>query len=189
MGSVVPLFKEDQLAEFLEARKLVSITRDKIDYLSIQGFILAYSKELVLLQYVYDFRLDGLIVLRRRDITSVETSHTDEFQTQLLQDSGLFAQINFNPGYDLTNWESLLNTLGKQAKYIILENEALEDPAFCIGELRNVTRDSVDMLGFNGVGRWDDMETCILHNEITSLQAFTNYIRFYRNHFEKIKPE
>lgn len=189
MGSVVKLFKEDQLASLLTERKLVSIARDNIDYLSIQGFILAYSKELVLIQYIYDFRLEGLIVLRRRDITAIETSQTDEFQTDLLKEAGVFSQIDFTPAYDLTNWESVLNTLGRQAKYIIVENEALEDPEFCIGELRNVTQNSVDMLGFNGVGRWDDAETTIHHSEITSLQAFTNYITFYQNHFDKIKPE
>ena len=41
-----------RLAKFLENKKLVSIRRSKIDDHSIQGFVLGFSDDLVILQYV-----------------------------------------------------------------------------------------------------------------------------------------
>lgn len=54
----------DRLFEFARERKLVSINRDAIDSNSIQGFILGFSDELVVIQYIYDFRLDGPLIIR-----------------------------------------------------------------------------------------------------------------------------
>ena len=44
-----------------------------------KGFVLASSAELVVLQYVYDFNLDGLMVLRVADITDIRWSATGRF--------------------------------------------------------------------------------------------------------------
>jgi hypothetical protein len=59
-------------------RDLVSIERSNIDQNSIQAFVLASSDELIVLQYVYDFTLNGLMVLRTKDVTKVRCSATDK---------------------------------------------------------------------------------------------------------------
>ena len=68
---------------------LVSIERENIDGNKIQGFLLGESDEYVLISYVYDFHLDGLMVLRKMDISLVETTKTDKLQTLLLKDEGI----------------------------------------------------------------------------------------------------
>jgi hypothetical protein len=70
-------------------RNLVSIRRSSIDPNSIQGFVVGLSQDLVALEYVYDFQIDGLLVLRRSDITDVRRSKTDEFQQSLLKQEGI----------------------------------------------------------------------------------------------------
>lgn len=56
---------------------LVSIERKTIDSNIITGFIFKVSDDLVLLSYVYDFNLDGIMVLRNRDISSRRTTDSD----------------------------------------------------------------------------------------------------------------
>ncbi len=80
----------NDLNEMMTDRKLVSIRRDAIDSNSIQGFVLAASDELLLIQYVYDFNLDGLMVLRLSDVTEIKSGATDKFQKQLLIDEQIF---------------------------------------------------------------------------------------------------
>lgn len=70
-------------------RALISILRNNIDPNSIQGFILASSEQLVVLQYVYDFHLDGLMVLSKAEITEIRSTPTDKFQQKLLANDDL----------------------------------------------------------------------------------------------------
>lgn len=81
MDNVISLFKSEQLESLLSAKNLVTIIRDNLNTANLHGFILAYSPDFLLIQYVYDFRIDGLMVLRRKDISEIKTSKTDEFQT------------------------------------------------------------------------------------------------------------
>jgi hypothetical protein len=72
------------LSSYQKSRQLVSIRRADVDSNAIQAFILGASERLVLLQYVYDFKLDGLLVVRREDISDVQRTATDKFQQSLL---------------------------------------------------------------------------------------------------------
>lgn len=61
-------------------KQLISIRREHIDPNKIQGFKIAESEKLLLIQYIYDFNADGLMVLRKQDITNIETTNTDKFR-------------------------------------------------------------------------------------------------------------
>lgn len=69
------------LNKLQQNRALVSIYREHINDTPIQGFILAHSKKLILIQYVYDFNLDGIMVLQRSDVTNIESDESGMFQT------------------------------------------------------------------------------------------------------------
>ena len=66
------------------SHELVSIKREKIDGNKIQGFIIDESGGLILVSYVYDFNLDGLMVLRKKDITKLETTKTDKLLLEVI---------------------------------------------------------------------------------------------------------
>jgi len=83
------------IKKYKKDRTLVSISRTEIDSNKIQGVILGYSKKLVLLNYIYDFRLDGLMILNRDYISKIGVSKTDKFQKELLIKEGIFERINF----------------------------------------------------------------------------------------------
>ncbi len=173
------------LKHLMESKSLVSVRRDKIDSNKIQGFVLGFSKELVLLQYVYDFHIDGLLIIRSKDITEISSSKTDIFQTQLLKDEDLYKSIPFDHNYKLNNWKSIIPTLGNEFKYIIVEDEDPSYPLFFLGTFKRITSDSIIIHGFSGVANWDDEESEIYFEDISSLQVNTNYINFYKRYYEK----
>jgi len=178
----------DRFAEFAQARKLISLRRDHIDRNSIQGFILAYSNDLVLIQYVYDFRLDGLTVLRTTDITDIRCTATDEFQTQLLTDERLFDQVPFSTSFDVTSWRSIMTQLSRQHRPMILEDERPESEQFLIGTIEKITSRSVWLWYFSGAGNWDEKPTKIPFKDITSCQVATNYLNVYERYFDRHVP-
>ena len=113
-------------ATFVHDRTLVSVRRDAIDQNKIQGFVLAASESLFLLQYVYDFNLDGLMVLRTTDVTDLKSSKTEEFQRTRLEEEGLISKVPFGTKVDLSSWHAVIAELSRQFPLMILECEDQE---------------------------------------------------------------
>lgn len=166
-------------------RDLVSIRRDEIDEHSIQGFVLASSEDLVVLQYVYDFNLDGLMVLRVADITEVRHSATDKFQKGLLEQERLMQRVSFGADFDLRNWRSVITQLSKDYPLMILECEALEETDFAIGRVLKTTQTSVQFQYFSGAANWAEEAETLKFKDITCCQVGTNYVNVYQRHFER----
>lgn len=164
---------------------LISIERENIDANKIQGFLLGDSDEYVLIRYVYDFNFDGLMVLRKKDISSIETSETDEFQTQLLKDEGMYEKIDFNSEYDMTSLRSLIVSLAKEYEYFIVEAEDRDEPEFTIGRIEEIGRQSIFIKYFSGIGRWIDELVEVNYSDITSLQVGSNYLNVYERYFRR----
>jgi hypothetical protein len=180
--------KLNDIERFRQERTLISVRREKVDPFCMQGFILGASEELVLLQYVYDFNLDGLMVLRAEDISEIVRSKTDEFQQSLLESEGVMARIPFDTKIDLTNWHTAISDLLSRFRLLIVECELMEEPEFSIGEILEVRGDKVVMRTFTGAANWVEVPVDLLYEEITCCQANTNYTNFYQRYFDRNAP-
>ena len=174
------------IREHIQSRALVSICRARIDQLSIQGFVLACSEALVLLQYVYDFHLDGFMLLRRKDITELKAGKTNRFQQQLLKTEGLLDQVGFDFRAPIESYDSFLAALSPD-EMAIVEDEMAEPQQFLIGTVSHVDGDAATINHFTGVGRLVEPKETISLARITSCQIRTNYIQIYQRHFERVK--
>ncbi len=172
--------------QFLLDQSLVSIRRDSIDEYSIQGFVLAVSDELLLIQYVYDFHLDGLMVLRTQDVSDIKCAATNKFQKDLLIAEQLFQRVPFEKSFDVSSWRSILSQLAKQYQLVIVEDAVAPEAEFIIGKLYSVNNSLVSVKYFSGAGDWDETPTELPTNRITSCQVDTNYLNVYQRHFERL---
>ena len=178
----------DELRRFAQQRSLISIRREAVDENKIQGFVLGSSDRLVLLQYVYDFNLDGLMVLRTADISEVVRSKTDEFQERLLADEGLLSRIPFDYSIDLSSWRSAIAGLSGMHPLLILECELLQEPEFAVGRILEIGTEEVALKYFTGAANWFDEPVRLRYDDITACQANTNYVNVYQRYFEKNAP-
>ena len=167
---------------------LISILRNEIDPNSIQGFILASSEQLVVLQYVYDFNLDGLMVLSKSEITEIRSTATDKFQRKLLAKEGLLKTVPFETAFDLQSWRSIIKQLAKAYPLIILECERGDKPDFVIGRVEKTTSIAAYVRYFTGTGRWLDEPVRVNYSDITSCQVGTNYQKLYEKYFDRVVP-
>ena len=174
-----------ELNTLQQNRALVSIYREHINDTPIQGFILAHSKKLVLIQYVYDFNLDGIMVLQRSDVTSIESDESGMFQTQLLKDEGLYAKVDFTKTYDVKNWKTVLAAFGSTHQFITLEDENSEEYVFMIGKMTKLGRKKVSVHEFLCTGIWKEEVSKMSYKNITSLRAGNNYPKVYENYFKQ----
>ena len=166
-------------------KELVSISREKFDENTIHGFVLGESENLLLINYVYDFNLDGFMVLRKEDISLLETSKTDIFQTELLKSEGVYEKVNFDSKYNLSSWKEFIESVVIDHKYFIIEEEVYEEPIFTIGTIDQVRKKSLTMKCFSGTGNWVDEPEKIKYADITKLLIGNNYINVYERYFSK----
>lgn len=173
------------LSKLKTERTLISIKRNKIDDLSIHGFLLDYSEELILIAYEYDFILDGLMVLRCSDITEIKTNKTDLLQTEILKEEGLYSKVDFDIACELKGWGGVLSTLGKRHRFVSIEDENNECPLFYIGEIVKIGNDSVSIMEFSGAANWDEDASEIYYEDISCMQFGNNYTNMYERYFER----
>jgi hypothetical protein len=171
------------------SKNLVSIERKHIDQNSIQGLILDESDELLLVQYVYDFQCDGLLVLSKSDITEVVSTKTDKFQTKLMKNLELLDNQLLASNYDIQSWREFFRSIRSHHKYVIVEQERFEDPVFTIGRIERNLKSHIKMRHFTGIARWDDELQDINYDDITSCGVASNYINVYERYFEKLESK
>ena len=166
-------------------RNYVSIYRSKIDDNAIHGYILAHSDELLVVQYLYDFNLDGLMVLRVADITEIRCSAADEFKKGLLLQEGLEQKVPFQAIFDLRDWRSLITQFAREYPLLIIEREAGDEKDFFIGRIMKITKTGVQAQFFSGVANWSESFEKLKFKDMTCCKVDSNYINVYQRHFER----
>ena len=170
-------------SELLKKRNLLSVRRSGIDENRVQGFLLGYSRNLVLIHYVYDFRLDGLMIFNRNDITFIASDKTDLFQTEILKDAGIFGEVDFNIECDLSNWQSALSSMRNLKRFLVVEDEKSDYPLLYIGEVIRIDKDHIDIMEFSGAGNWDKEASTVYFEDISCVQIGNNYANVYEDYF------
>ena len=175
-----------ELKQHIHCRDLVNFRRAELDSNKIQGIPVAFSDKLILLRYIFDFHIDGLLLIQRSDITQWCCNETDRFQRQLLESENrlkkAYFKLKFN--YSVINFESFLKRLPAR-KIAIVENESVEQQEFYIGRVLNTDQSVVKLHEFSGAGNWFEEPTEIATNQITSCQVDSNYIKFYERFFDR----
>ena len=174
----------DYIDRLIADRTLVSIRRKRVDSRSIQAFPIAVSQRLVLLQYVYDFHIDGFMLLRLRDISDWKIGDTNNFQRRLLQEEGLFDQVQFDFRAPIESCPDFLRSLSP-TELVIVESERTDPPEMHIGTVASADSRTVAINYITGIARREDEPRQIAVRDITSCQIRTNYIGFYQRHFDR----
>lgn len=173
-----------QLDEYIRKRALIAISRENLNSIKLQGFPLAYSPNHLLLRYVFDFYMDGLLLVRRRDLTDCFCRETDNFQRTLLETENKLKGDLFHVNHAVDSFDTFLKGLNKK-QIVIIENESPESPQFFIGRLVRIDSQLVTLREFSGAGNWERDSTEIPIDDVTCCQIETNYIKFYSRHFDR----
>ena len=173
------------LSSCLRKQSLISVRRRNIDDYEIQGFLVGLSENLMALEYVHDFQVDGLMVLRRADITDERRTGTDEFQEKLLRDEGVRSGTQIQSPLKLDEWRSALEHLAETHEYMILERELGPAPEFAIGRPVRITAAQIEFQAFSGTARWYPKTERFKYSQLTSVRINTRYLGFYQRHFAR----
>ncbi len=178
--------KAKNFEKLCERRDLVSIYRESIDSARLQGFVLGHSKALVCLYQFKDFIGDGIIVIRRKDISSLEVSPSDRNDLAMLTADGIVETLNFTYQPPLESFREFLESLA-DTEIVIIEKETGNNTVYFIGRTLSIEADRFAGQYFNREAEWDDDPWEVKFKKITCCQIRTNYTETYARHFARLE--
>ena len=180
MSAQVP---ESLIRHHRDQHSLVKVEREELDDNPLHGFILDFNDEWIALQKEYDFQIDGIVLLRRADLTTLTHGKTNEFQKQLLVDEGRFQQVDFDFIIPHGGVSELLAELPAN-RIVTLEDETEED-LFLIGPVLEVKDGVVSIRFFSGDAQWDTEPATIALASITMIAFGNSYTSAYERYFSR----
>lgn len=141
-------------------------------------FPLKSGPELLLYMDEQDFRLDGYVVRRIRDI--VEISSKEDITRSILESEGVLDEVR-PVDIDLTSWDTVLQYFSSNRCNAIFESEDRNSGQidFSIGRLAKVDDRYLYVLGFDANGNWEEKPMRIAFSELVSISFGTRYVEIF----------
>lgn len=147
---------------------------------SRQGFVIALSADLVLIQAIHDWHDAGALVLPVDAIETCEASDHLEDQMTILQ----FNSVKRTKRYSwlrLSSWAELFRALVPKGRFVVV---SFGDEAE-VGQVDAVGSDSVDLKVIDAGGNWiEDIVECAFE-DITMVEFDDNYSRVLQRYAER----
>lgn len=175
-----------KVKKYLDKKTNVKIYRTiKNKEANFTGFILAISKEFMLIQTDFDFRLDGYTIIRRDDFSFIRNSSYEKTQTKIYKSEGLLNEgFGFDPKFSIESWKSILTQLKELNFHVIIESDNKKVLNFHIGQIVKTTNKSVFIHNYDPNGILDKMPTKIKFKKIRTLKFDDNYSKVFRKYLK-----
>ncbi|WP_066801297.1 hypothetical protein [Moraxella oblonga] len=164
--------------------QLVTIERQKVGLCDLYGFILKESKNLLMIRQVSNLRLDGILIINKKEISDYYTNLSNEYQTQMLKEFGIYQTIDFKVDYDIKNWKQFFKSSIKEVSYFDIDENAFGIYLYYLGKLVKIKKHSILLHQFSGAGNWDKKPTKIYYDHISTCGIGTTYLQTYVDYFK-----
>ncbi|TKK64222.1 hypothetical protein FC093_23045 [Ilyomonas limi] len=155
---------------------------------NISGFMLAITRQFILLQVDNEFMLDGYAIIPKDRFDSIRCNNYDKTFKRIYKEEGLLdTQYGFNQSLSLKSWHELFSDLKKLDYHVVIECEDKDDPDFVIGPIKRVTKDKVGVQYYDPTGKLDDKPTTLSYDDITIIKFGDRYSTTFKRHLRKSK--
>jgi len=142
------------------------------------GIVFDQTDDLVLMSDTNDFDYDGLIVLRKNDISEIKHTDNERFVTHILEQEGLrenWLERRAAMNISLAPLQQLLEQVQALGLPIIAECRYKGDDIFQVGPIHSVTEEHLKIQYFNANGEYDLKPTLAELDAITFLRIDSPY--------------
>lgn len=175
-----------KLEEHFKTRTYVQLKRKKGGFQSnSRGFILGMSKNFILIQETDEFRILGYQIFPIKTIKHVRYNKNDQTYERILKEEGLLEELGLKYDIDLTDWQTICESIQKTGLTIISECEHPDIDSFCIGDLKGFNKKSISIRYFNAQGIYDEEDTLNDFKNITKLCFDDRYANVFSKYAKK----
>lgn len=179
------IYRYDKLLQkYVDRKDIIQVARTfKNHEDNINGFLLNFSNNFILMQREIDFMLDGYCIIPKDKFDSTRRNKTDLIHKKILKKIGITQkEYGIKAKLDLTNWNSVFKSLKKNDFFAIIECEDLEEPTFFIGPITRVNKKSVSIHYFDSTGQFDEKPVKVKFEDITIVVFDDRYTNTYRKY-------
>ena len=166
----------NKLENVVKNSNLCTIKRENIDTNPIHGFPVQYDSQFVLVEYEYDFQMDGYKIIRTKDITELRQGTIEEFVENIFAKEGIPHHIDTCIVNIIGGFQEFFSQFQKKDSTVIIECEACEENKFLIGKIIKIGEEYVDIICFDALGKWDESEIRVEYQDITCITFESRYI-------------
>lgn len=133
------------------------------------------NEDLFIYMEEQDFRLDGYVARRVKDI--IEISSKTDLTDEILESEGVTAEVK-RVEIDLSTWEGVLAYLSQHKLNAIFESESRDSGMldYVIGRIEKKDDRYLYVRGFDTDGKWEEKPTRIAFSELCSISWGTRYV-------------
>ena len=163
----------EELAKCIGTDEVVRINRQPLDPYELYGFVIGISAKLLLLQLIdgNTLFLNGYSAVRVPDVRSYRLDPTFTPRAMRL----LERRPTMLQNIDITNWQTLLQSVHENYPLLIIEDEKAKPNVFYLGRLANLTAHDVELIEVSMEGHWAETEIFDLKN-ITQVAFDNGYV-------------
>ncbi|MFK7749169.1 MAG: hypothetical protein AB8B65_12310 [Kordia sp.] len=122
---------------------------------AITGYLVASSKNFVLIAEIEDFYFFGFHCIPIRTITNIRRNKNDEYFGMIFEKESpkVFKKIfQKSNSINLNSFQNILKNLKNQNECVIIESERIKDDLFSIGHIQKISKKTVAIKHFNAQG-------------------------------------
>jgi hypothetical protein len=152
------------------------------------GYIVAYSKDFIILQETDDFRLLGYLVLPIAQIEEVRYNKVDKYYDKIMVWEKEADNVSLPYDIDLTNWNAIFKSIKSYKLNVIVECEDPEIDTFTIGPVVRITKNKVYISHFDAQGYIDEDPIAVEYADISKArfdERYANIFGKYTRHKKK----
>ena len=149
------------------------------------GFILEQNDEFILLADTHDFKPNGLVVCRKKDINEILYSDQQKFMEKVMLKEGRIDEVIARRQlfeFELGTLKELLNYILENDLAFIVECNYSSNDNFYLGTLDSVKNKKFRMNYINADGRYDYKTIPVRFEDVTMMTIDSEYANFIRKY-------
>ena len=143
---------------------------------NISGFILAMSKDFLLIHLDLEFNFNGYAIIRKDGFDSLQRGKFQNARRRIFKAQGLLdSDYGIGVNISLISWQNIFEDLKRNKYIVIVECEDKDEPDFIIGPIKRIAGERVNIQNFDPAGQLDSTSTIIKYREITTVTFGDRY--------------
>jgi hypothetical protein len=145
------------------------------------GYVLSFTDDFVLIHQTDDLRLDGYAILPINTIKKIRCNDFEEMYEYIMQKENFLTNLGINYMIDLTNWQTIFNSIIEHKQFAVIECEQAWISTFLLGKLTKAKKKKVEILYLEANGVYEEFVTEQKYKDITIVR----FDELYHNLFQK----
>lgn len=162
--------------------KIYICDHDGTSITNFNGYVLEQNKKFILMSVNNDFFYDGIVVIRKADISEIKRTENERFFQKIMEKEDLKKEMFERKtllDFHLNGYKEMFQSIQEKNIPVIIEAKYGDDDRFQIGPVASFDDKQVKINYFNARGEYDLKPVSCKYKEITYLNIDSPYARLF----------